>query len=476
MKLLTTQTRSLFILFLLQASFCVATTFDLEYAKKQEADGWIEGRGILTRISAPTFPNNTVELTDFGGLGDGKTDNRPVFEKAIDALAQQGGGRLVVPPGTYWIDGPIVLKSNIHIEIQKDATLRFSNTAESYLPLVEQRWEGTICYNYSPLIRGRNLVNLALTGEGTIDGNAAEWSRSWRRNQKPDKQVLRQMGNDRVPETERVFGNGFLDLDGDGKDDGHGDGRQHWLRPPLIQLYECSNILIEGLTIRNSPFWTVHPVFCKNITGRQLTIRGTTLNDDGFDPDSCEDVLIEHCDIRTHDDAISIKAGRDQDAWDRPSSRNIILRHNTLSSTANALCIGSEMSGGVEHVFAEHNLILHGGNGLNFKSNLDRGGYIRWIYIRDTEIQAIKSSLLRFTMKYHSYRGGNFPSDFNNIYISGLACADAGDTAFDIVGADDLPVRCIYINDAVIDKVRTEKRIENTQDILFNQVTIRSEE
>ncbi|MBN2162119.1 MAG: glycoside hydrolase family 28 protein [Pontiellaceae bacterium] len=472
--MITNKTAVPALILLMYVSFCAASGFDIEYATNRERAGWNEVSGILSKVRPPTFPDTTLVLTDFGGKGDGETDNRLAFEKAIHALADKGGGRLVVPAGTYWTDGPIVLENNIHIEIQKDAIIRFSNRAESYLPMVLQRWEGTICYNYSPLIRGNNIENLALTGEGTIDGNAADWSRTWRKNQSPDKQVLRQMGNDQIPVTQRIFGNGILDLNGDGKDDGYGDGAQHWLRPPLIQLYECSNILIEGLTLKNSPFWTVHPVFCKNITGRNLTIRGATLNDDGFDPDSCEDVLIENCDIRTHDDAISIKAGRDQDAWERPPSRNIVIRHNTLSSTANALCIGSEMSGGVENVFAENNIILNGGNALNFKSNLDRGGYIRRIFIRDTDVKSCSASLLRFTMKYHSYRGGNFPSDFNNIYISGLHCDKAGGTAFDIIGTESKPIRCIYINDVIVEQTQTEKQIENVDDILFNEVVIKT--
>ncbi len=468
--------KCLFTILLLKASFCTATEFDIEYARKQEAEGWAAVQETLARIKIPSFPDNTVELSDFGGKGDGETDNRPAFEKAIAALARDGGGKLVVTPGIYWVDGPIVMASNIHIEIQRDATILFSNTADSYLPMVKQRWEGTVCYNYSPLIRGHNLENLALTGEGTIDGNAADWSRSWRKNQNPDKQVLRKMGNDNVPEIQRIFGNGILDLNSDGKDDGYGDGKQHWLRPPLIQFYESTNIFVEGLSIHNSPFWTVHPVFCKNVTARNLTIKGTTLNDDGFDPDSCEDVLIEYCDIRTHDDAISIKAGRDQDAWDRPPSKNMVIRHNILSSTANALCIGSEMSGGVENIFIENNTLLNGGNALNFKSNLDRGGYIRRIYIRNTEVGSCTGSLLRFTMKYHGYRGGNFPSDFKNIYISGLTCVSVGGTAFDIVGTEDMPVRRLYINDAVINQANREERIENAKDILFNKVTIGTSE
>ena len=138
------------------------------------------------------------------------------------------------------------------------------------------------------------------------------------------------MGNDLIPEDQRVFGDGFLDLDGDGKDDGHGDGRSHYLRPTLIEFYNCEHILISDLTLKNSIFWNVHPVFCTNVTIRGLNIHGGYLNDDGINPDSCEDVLIEACSIETEDDAIAIKAGRDQDAWERPPSQNIIIRNCTL--------------------------------------------------------------------------------------------------------------------------------------------------
>ena len=292
---------------------CARAEFNVENARQQEAEGWAGVPEILARIQPPVFPDTVVELTRFGGTGDGKTDKRPVFEQAIQTLAEKGGGTLTVSPGIYWVDGPIVMQSNIHIELQEDAVIRFSSNAASYLPAVKQRWEGAVCYNYSPLIRGHNLTNLALTGKGIIDGGAAEWSRSWKKKQESDKTVLRQMGNDKVPEEQRVFGNGFFDLDGDGNDDGYGDGEPHYLRPPLIQFYECENILFEDLTITGSPFWTVHPVFCKNVTGRHLTIKSDLPNDDGFDPDSCPDVLIEGCTIDTRDDAISIQSTRLED-------------------------------------------------------------------------------------------------------------------------------------------------------------------
>jgi len=447
--------------------------FNIEYARQQEANGWAKMPEILARINPPSFPDNIIELTEFGGKGDATTDNRSFFEKAIDALAEKGGGKLLVTPGTYWVDGPIVMKSNIHIEIQKNAIIRFSSTPASYTPLVKQRWEGTVCYNYSPFISGHNLTNIALTGEGIIDGAAGDWSRSWKKKQDDDKKVLRQMGHETIPDEHRVFGNGFLDLDGDGNDDGYGDGKPHYLRPSLIQFYECENILLEGLTITGSPFWTVHPVFCKNITGRNLTITSDgSPNDDGFDPESCEDVLIEGCNIDTRDDAISVKAGRDQDAWNRPPSPNIVVRNNTLISGANAFCIGSEMSGGVENVFVENNTIIKAGNALKFKCNLDRGGYVRNIFIRKNTVSYCKQSLVDFTTDYHGYRGGNYPVDFRDIYISGVTCNEVGRTAFEILGVESKPIQRIYLNNIRVEKAKSKLDIKYSDDILFQQVTI----
>jgi polygalacturonase len=451
---------------------CVHAEFNVETAQRQEAAGWAEVPEILARIQPPAFPETVFDLTRFGGTGDGKTDNRPVFEQAIQALAEKGGGKLTVPPGIYWVDGPIVMQSNIHIELQENATIRFSTNSASYLPAVKQRWEGTVCYNYSPLIRGHNLTNLALTGKGTIDGAGADWSRLWRKKQNPDKEILRQMGNDRIPEPQRVFGNGFLDQDGDGNDDGHGDGKPHYLRPPLIQFYECENILFEGLTIMGSPFWTVHPVFCRNITGRNLTIKSDTLNDDGFDPDSCEDVLIEGCIIATHDDAISIKAGRDQDAWNRPGTKNVIIRKNRLAAKANALCIGSEMSGGVERVFMEDNVLENGANALNFKCNLDRGGEVKNIYIRNIQVNSARKSMFIFRMDYHGYRGNRYPTKFSNFFVSNITCEEAAGIPFKIAGVPDQPIRRVYFNNIHIRNAGSTNHIQDAEDILFHNVTV----
>ena len=459
-------------LIFLSCQSTVPESFDYKNAKKLEKEAWDELPGILERIVPPAFPDHPVSVIDFGAKGDSTTDNHGAFRKAIDDLAGSRGGTLLVPPGQYFVDGPIHLKSHINLHIEEGARIFFSNNPDSYLPAVKVRWEGTVCYNYSPLIYGYQLQNVAITGLGIIDGAANAWSKQWRKQQNPDKARLRQMGNDTVPEYQRVFANGFLDLDGDGADDGYGDGMQHYLRPTLIELYECEGILIEDLTIRDSPFWTVHPVFSKNVSLRKLKIYGESLNDDGIDPDSSEDVLIEGCKIKTHDDAIAIKAGRDQDAWDRPGSRNIIVRNNHLLSGVNALCIGSEMSGGVENFYVYDNYIAGGTHALNFKCNLDRGGQVQKVFIRDIQVESCQDAMFIFRMDYQGYRGNHFPTKFNDFYVSGIQCKEVTKTPFRIVGVEEEPIARILLDNITIDEAGEESVIEFAEDLVFNEVSI----
>jgi len=396
--------------------------------------------------------------------------------KAIAACKEAGGGKITVPPGQYLMEGAIHMESNVHIFLAEGARIFFTNDHEKYLPAVKVRWEGTICYNFSPLIYAYQKHNIAITGNGEIDGAAKKWSKDWRKVQKPEKDVLRKMGNDTVPVEQRVFANGFLDLDGDGVDDGYGDGKLHYLRPSLVVFYECENILLEGLSFKNSPFWTIHPVFSKNITIRDIEVYGEVLNDDGIDPDSSEDVLIEGCTVATHDDAISIKAGRDQDAWDRAGAQNIIIRNNTLLSGVNALCIGSEMSGGVQNVFAENNTISDGKHALNFKCNLDRGGQVQNVYIRNTTITSCDEAMFIFRMDYHGYRGNNFPTKFNDFFVNGIQCGKVEEKPFKIVGVEAEPISRIFLRDIKVEEAGAQSQIEYAEEILFDGVFVNGEE
>ena len=470
--------RSHYFIFLLIALLACNTMttqtehFTTERAGELDREGWAGVPAILERITPPEFPARNFNVRDFGAEGDSISNDLPALLKAVTTCAGEGGGKVVIPPGQYFLKGPIHLKSNVNLYLEEGARIFFSQESSDYLPAVKVRWEGTVCYNYSPLIYGYQLTNVAITGRGLIDGAAREWSVAWRKLQKPDKDRLRQMGNDTIPETHRVFANGYLDLDGDGSDDGHGDNLQHYLRPTLIELYECRNILLENFSIKESPFWTVHPVFSKNITIRNLKVTGDVLNDDGIDPDSCEDVLIEGCEIQTRDDAISVKAGRDQDAWHRPGSKNIIIRNNQLLSGVNALCIGSEMSGGVSHIFAEKNYIANGRHAINFKCNLDRGGQVQNIFIRNMEIESCRDAMLIFHMDYHGYRGNHFPTKFNDFYVSNITCGKVDKKPFKIVGVPDQPIERIYVKDVTIQQAGEESEFEFAENMIFENVKV----
>ncbi|MCG8384375.1 MAG: glycoside hydrolase family 28 protein, partial [Cytophagales bacterium] len=182
--------------------------FTAETAKQLEAEGWQQVPGILSRINPPQFPAGTFNIKDFGAAGDSVTNDLPAVMKAIDACSKAGGGKVLIPAGQYFIKGPIHLQSNVNFHVQEGARIFFSQQPKDYLPAVKVRWEGTVCYNYSPLIYGYQLKNIAITGKGMIDGAAREWSMEWRKVQKPDKDRLRQMGNDTIPEVQRVFAEG----------------------------------------------------------------------------------------------------------------------------------------------------------------------------------------------------------------------------------------------------------------------------
>ena len=426
----------------------------------------------LAKIKAPEFSETTFTITDFGAQADTSLDSRPAIVAAVTQAAKAGGGRVVIPEGTFQCNGPIHLKSGVALDLSEGAVLRFSNRPEDYLPAVKVRWEGTVCWNWSPLIYAYQQQNIGIIGQGLIEGNGKQWSMDWRKRQKPEKKRLREMGNDVIPDEQRVFANGFLDLDGDGQDDGYGDGQIHYLRPSLIMFYDCDNILLEGFTAQNSPFWTIHLPFCQNVTARRLKVYGEVLNDDGIDPDSSVDVLIENCYIETHDDAIAIKAGRDQDAWERGPSRNVIIRNCVLNSGVNAFAVGSEMSGGVEEVFIEDCQLKAGQHALNFKTNLDRGGTVQNVFIRRIQADSLEKALFIFRMDYHGYRGNQYPTQFKDFYVSDLHCNYVGGNALQIVGVEEQPIERIWLKDIQVEEAGQPARIEQARDIVYENIQI----
>ena len=453
--------------------------FTREAARSQEKAAWAMMPEILARIEAPTFPNRACRITDYGAVPDDEADDRPAITEALADCATQGGGRVVIPAGTFHSDGPIHFEDNINLHLAEGAVLRFGTNPLDYTPLVRTRWEGVFCYNYSPLIYAQGKTNLAITGAGLIDGQTeGTWSQ-WKRgndgkNQEAAKQRLRAMGAERIPVEERIFGHGIADLDGDGMNDG--DGQPHYLRPSLIQFLESTNILVEGVTLKSSPFWTVHFVLSENITARGLTIRPGTTNDDGIDPESSRYVLIENNDIHTYDDAIALKAGRDADGRAHPGTAYVVIRNNRLRSTVGgAMSIGSEMSGGVEQVFIERVVAENeNGHGLYLKSNLDRGGFIRHLYVRDLDVLTAEDGFL-VTSDYKGYRGGDHPPDVHDVFLQNVRIWSADQASIRLLGQNAAPICRLYLTDVRIRDAEEMPVLRDVDDLVVDDVYVRNQ-
>lgn len=372
---------------------------------------------------------------------------RRELQAQIDSCSVQGGGTVVVPQGMYYMDGPLEMKSNVRLHLKDGATLRFSPNADDYLPAVLSRWEGTELYNRSSMIHAHGQQNIAITGEGTatIDANGGEMARwgmpggdpNFVENthgthgvtpEKADVDRLRQMGDDLTPVTERVFGKGTK------------------LRPCAIEFNSCSKVLVEGVTLKNSPFWCIHPLYSEDVTVRNVTIDSHFPNNDGCDPESSRRVLIENCIFRTGDDAVAIKAGRDADGRRvaRPSE-DIVIRNCKFYSKCNGLCIGSEMSGGVKGVYMTNIEIGDVKNALLFKSNLDRGGYIEDVFVDSVSIGDVAGAVLRFETNYFGYRGGNFPARYSRFSINNVSARSSAAYAIYYDGNEAEPIRDITV-------------------------------
>jgi polygalacturonase len=390
--------------------------------------GDAEVEAILARLRAPRFPDRRFPVTAFGAVGDGVADCRPAFARAIALCNAADGGRVVVPRGTWLVNGPVHLKSNVELHLEAGATVRFSATPEHYLPMVLTRWEGTECYNYSPLVYAYQATNVAITGAGTLDGNGKALFAGWRQRQEADVDRLRQMGIDGTPLHERTFGTG------------------HFLRPGMIQLFGCAGVLLEDFAVVDSPFWSVHTVFSRNVTARGLRITSHNPNNDGVDPESSSDVLIERCTFDTGDDCIAIKSGRDQDGWrvGQPSE-HIVVRDCDMRSLKAAICLGSEMSGGLRNIHVRNVRVSSAVTGIYFKTNLDRGGSIRHVRISGVPMQDT-DYFIHFTTAYHSYRGGTYPPDVRDVVIENVRTARSK-SGIRIVGAPAAPLRDISLRD-----------------------------
>ncbi len=384
-----------------------------------------ESASPAARLSPPRFPQRDFPITRYGARPGG-ADCTLAIARAIAACHAAGGGRVVIPAGVFHT-GKIHLLSGVNLHLVSDATLRFSTDHRAYLPLVRTRWQGIECMNYSPLIYAYRQHNIAVTGAGTLDGQAGEgrwWGLKGRRgfgwrpgqpSQRSSWLRLYQEGQRGTPLARRVFGPGAH------------------LRPAFLEPFGCRNVLIEGVRIIRSPMWEIHPTYCGNVIVRGVRIHSLGPNNDGCDPDSCSNVLIENCSFTTGDDCISIKSGRDRDGRriGIPCA-HVLIRNCVMHAGHGGVAIGSEMSGGVRDVRVE-NCRMPGsaaGFGLDYalriKSNPHRGGTVSGVVFENIRAGRVTRDALELTLHYghQAVQGRHWPH-IEDVVIRNFLCHEA---------------------------------------------------
>ncbi|WP_395948308.1 glycoside hydrolase family 28 protein [Bacillus swezeyi] len=408
-------------------------------------------------MTVPVFPNRHFDVTEFGADASGKADSTAAIQRAIDEAHQAGGGTAIVPKGVFR-SGALRLKSNVELHIEQGAVIKFSQNPDDYLPVVLTRFEGVELYNYSPLIYAYEAENIALTGKGTLDGQGDEehwWP--WKRgtngqpSQEKDRDALFEMAERNVPVEERRFGKG------------------HYLRPNFIQPYRCQNILIEDVTVLNSPMWQVHPVLCENVTVDGVKVVGHGPNTDGVNPESCKNVVIKHCHFDNGDDCIAVKSGRNADGRRiNIPAENIVIENNEMKDGHGGVTIGSEISGGVNNIFAEGNLMDSPNldRALRIKTNSVRGGILENIYFHKNVVKSLKREVIAIDMEYEEGDAGNFKPVVRDIEVDQLK-STGGQYGIRVLAYDHSLVTGLKVTDSKIDGVEIPMELKNVKDPVF---------
>ncbi|MET3128266.1 polygalacturonase [Arcicella rosea] len=449
----------------------------------------------LPKIVQPTFAKDTFNVTKFGAKPDGITLNTQAINDAITACSKKGGGVVLVPNG-MWLTGPIVLKSNVNLHIRKAATLLFTEDKSQY-PLVEGSYEGkSAARNQSP-ISATNQENIAITGQGIIDGsgdvwravNKAQLTESEWNAKKASGGVLKANGLTWYPSEQfmkaSVENRSMLLKDGvslqsfaDMKD---------FLRPNLLVITKCKKVLLEGVTFQNSPAWCLHPLMSENLTLRNLTIKNPEYahNGDGMDIESCKNFLVDGCTIDVGDDAICIKSGKDEEGRKRGMpTENGIIRNCIVYNGHGGFVVGSEMSGGARNIFVYDCTFAGTDKGLRFKSVRGRGGIVENIYAKNIFMKDIAQEAIFFDMYYFVKFATDSPRDerpvvnegtpiFRNMKFENIVCKGANKGIF-VRGLSEMPIQNIQMSNIVLDtKIGAE--FIDASNITLEKVTLISE-
>ena len=427
---------------LLSTTLATANSIDFDKAFKESAK-------IEKQIKKTSFPKQTYLITDFGAKPD--TPDAPCHEainQAIVTCCLNGGGTVVVPKGTFYT-GPITLKSNVNFHVEEGAVLKFSTDQSLYFPGVITRWEGIDCYNARPLIYAYGETNIAITGKGTIDGQGSNetwwpmcgaprygWKEGMVAQRNGGRERLLMYGETSTPIYKRVMT----------PEDG--------LRPQLINLYSCNTVLIEDVTLLNSPFWVIHPLFCESLTVRGVYVYNRGPNGDGCDPESCKNVLLENCTFDTGDDCIAIKSGRNQDGrkWGVPSGgyRNLYVENCKMDSPD------------LDRV-------------IRIKTSTCRGGLIENVFVRNVTVGQCREAVLRINLQYENRENCNrgFTPTVRNVHLKNVTC-EKSKLGVLIIGLDDDDhVYNISVEDSHFNNVAKDGNdIKGAKDVTFKNLYI----
>lgn len=407
----------------------------------------------MPAIKVPDFSKCVrLNIKDFGVVARDKNNASTAIAKAIDKANEMGGGVIVIPEGE-WLTKAIHLKSNVNLHLDKGAVLLFSEDPNDYLPAVRSSWEGLECYNYSPLIYALECSNIAITGDGEIRAKMDVWQK-WFTRPPAHMESIKRLYNQAwhyTPVVQRQMVN----------DTSH-------LRPQFIQFNRSENILLEGITITNSPFWTIHPYLSKNVVIRNVKVYAHGHNNDGVDPEMSQNVLIENCVFDQGDDAIAIKSGRNPEGWRlKTPSKNIVIRNNTVKNGHQLVAIGSELSGGIENIFIDNCTVVDGAklNHLLFiKTNERMGGYVKNIYATnlksgkiDLGVLGIETDVLyQWRTLVPTYERRLTP--ISRVFLENITAADMKFVSR-ILGQKELPVKNVSLKKITTGTVQEKKHI-----------------
>ncbi|MDB4582395.1 glycoside hydrolase family 28 protein [Draconibacterium sp.] len=362
-------------------------------------------------VKEPLIPNYTVSIKDFGAVNGGQVLNTKAFADAIDAVTKNGGGKVVIPSGV-WLTGPIILKSNLELHAESGALIIFSTNKDLY-PVIETSFEGLNTFRCLSPIYGKNLENLAFTGNGVWDGSGDAW-RMVKKSKLTESQWKKLVASGGVlddkkqiwfPSEQFKIGSNNADQNVrfDLKTKEEFEAIRDFLRPVMVSIQKCKNVMFDGPVFQNSPAWNLHPLMVENLIVRNITVRNPwySQNGDGIDVESCKNVLVENSNFDVGDDAICIKSGKDEDGRKRGiPCENLVIRNNIVYHGHGGVTVGSEMSGGVRNMHVSNCTFMGTDVGLRFKSNRGRGGVVENIFISNVRMTEIPTNAISFNLYY----------------------------------------------------------------------------